>query len=284
MGSAASEPDAQASFVRYDVADGVCTLTLDNPTRHNAWNPDMEREYFGLLDRATTDADVRAIVLTGAGRSFCPGLDSQRLEEAAESVGLVLEGRRSQHYALTIPKPMIAAINGACAGIGLVQALVCDVRFMARGARISTAYAKLGIPAEYGLSWIMPRLIGVESSLDLLLSARPVEADEAARIGLVSRVCEPDAVLAEAQNYARMLATGSSPRSMAAIRRQVWGDLSRSYPEANEIWLDAMRAANRPDNPDFAEGVQALVEKRSPRFGPLPSDVELPPLPPFVEQ
>jgi enoyl-CoA hydratase/carnithine racemase len=279
-----SDPETPPALVRYDVADGVCTLTLDNPERHNAWSPEMEREYFALLDRAAADTEVRAIVLTGAGRSFCPGLDSRRLSQAAESAGLVLEGRRSQHYALTIPKPMIAAVNGACAGIGLVQALVCDVRFMARGARISTAYAKLGIPAEYGLSWILPRMIGVEWALDLLLSARAVEAEEAARIGLVSRVCEPDTVLAEAQHYARTLAANSSPRSMAAIRRQVWGDLNRDYTEANHEWLRAMRAFNRPDNPDFAEGVAAFVDKRPPRFEPLPDDLELPPLPPFAPQ
>src|SRR5580700_552737 len=189
------------SQVRYEVTGAVCTLTLDNPDRKNAWNPDMEREYFSLLDRAASDREVRAIVVTGTGSSFCPGLDSRRLADAADGAGLHLEGRRSQHYALTIPKPMVAAINGACAGIGLVQALVCDVRFMARGARLSTAYAKLGIPAEYGLSWLLPRMIGVERALDLLLSARRVDADEAERIGLVSRVCEPDVMLAEAWDY-----------------------------------------------------------------------------------
>lgn len=271
------------SQVHYEVADRVCTLTLTN-RRNNAWNPDMEREYFALLDRAAVDDDVRAIVLTGAGRSFCPGLDSQRLEQAAGPTGLVLEGRRSQHYALTIPKPLIAAINGACAGIGLVQAVVCDIRFMARGARISTAYAKLGVPAEYGLAWILPRLVGMEHALDLLLSARRVEAEEARSMGLVSRVCEPDTVLAEAQEYARILATSSSPRSMATIRRQVWGDLSRGYTEANEQWLRDMRALNSPENPDFAEGVAALVEKRAPNFEPLPPDFALAPLPPFAPQ
>jgi enoyl-CoA hydratase/carnithine racemase len=270
--------------VRYEVADAVCTLTLDNPERHNAWSPTMEQQYFSLLDRAAADKAVRAIVVTGSGSSFCPGLDSQRLEQAAGPVGLRLEGRRSQHYALTIPKPMIAAINGACAGIGLVQALVCDVRFMARGARLSTAYAKLGIPAEYGLSWLLPRLVGVEWTLDLLLSARRVEAEEAQHIGLVTRVCDAETLQDDAHAYARLLATGSSPHAMAAIRRQVWGDLSRGYTEANEMWLATMTRLNRPDNPDFAEGVAALVERRAPRFAPLPPDGELPPLPPFVEQ
>ncbi len=277
-----TDPDVQVRSATSD--DGVCTITLDNPTRRNAWNPLMETQYFQALDRAADDEAVRAIVLTGAGTSFCPGLDSQRLEQAAGPVGLRLEGRRSQHYPLTIPKPMVAAINGACAGIGLVQALVCDVRFMAKGAKLSTAYAKLGIPAEYGLSWLLPRLIGVEWSLDLLLSARRVGGEEAQRIGLVTRVCDDETTLSEAQAYASMLATGSSPRAMAAIRRQVWGDLSRDYTEANVLWFETMQRLNSPDNPDFAEGVGALVDKRAPRFAPLPTDGELPPLPPFAPQ
>jgi enoyl-CoA hydratase/carnithine racemase len=273
--------------VRYEVEDGVCTLTLDNQERRNGWNPDMEEQYFSFLDQAAVDEDVRAIVLTGAGKTFCPGLDTSRLEDTAGSSGFSLEGRRSQHYALTLAKPMIAAINGACAGIGLVQALVCDVRFMASNAKLSTAYAKLGIPAEYGLSWLLPRMIGVEWALDLLLSARPVDGAEAQRIGLVSRVCEPDSVLEDARAYARMLAHGSSPRSMAAMRRQVWGDLSRGYTEANEQWLRSMLALNSPDNPDFGEGVAAFAARRAPDFGPLPADeasTHLPPLPAFAKQ
>jgi len=281
----AKQTERIPEYVHYDIADAVCTLTLDNPGRHNAWNHDMEAQYWAALDRAAADREVRAIVLTGAGNSFCPGLDSKRLEGVVGGVGLVLAGRRSQHYALTIPKPMIAAINGPCAGIGIVQALVCDIRFMARSARISTAYAKLGIPAEYGLSWLLPKLIGVEHALDILYTAKRVDADEALRIGLVSRVCDDATVLAEAQAYARLLATGSSPISMAAMRRQVWGDLSRDYTEANEVWLETMVRMNIPaDNPDFPEGVAALVEKRPTRFVALEPDAVLPPLPPFVEQ
>lgn len=270
--------------VRYEVSERVCTLTLDNPERRNAWNPEMEEQYFAALDRAATDPDVRAIVVTGAGRWFCPGLDAQRLEQAAGPVGLQLEGRRSQHYALTVPKPMIAAINGACAGIGLVQALVCDVRFMGRRAKLSTAYAKLGVPAEYGLSWLLPRMIGIEWSLDLLMSARAIDGNEAARIGLVTRVCEDDSVLTEARAYAGMLASASSPIAMATIRRQVWGDLDLHYTGANEGWFAAMRRLNRPDNPDFAEGVGAFVAGRAPEFAPLRPDAELPPLPSFADQ
>lgn len=276
--------DEDRQLVAYEVDAGVCTLRLDHQERRNAWSPVMEQQYFAALDRAAADQAVRAIVVTGAGRWFCPGLDSARLEAAAGPVGLRLEGRRSQYHGLTIPKPMICAINGACAGIGLVQALVCDVRFAARGARMSTAYAKLGVPAEHGLSWVLPRLVGVEWALDLLLSARPVEAEEAKAIGLVSRVCDPDDVLPEAQRYALSLAEGCSPQSMAAIRRQVWGDLSRGFTDANEEWFAAMRRLNRPTNPDFAEGVAAFVERRAPHFAPLPADVELPPLPPFAAQ
>ena len=243
----------------------------------------MESQYFAALDRAALDDSVRAIVVTGKGRWFCPGLDSERLEAAAGPVGLRLEGRRPMQTALTVPKPMIAAINGACAGIGFVQAVVCDIRFIARGARMATAYSKLGVPAEHGLSWILPRLIGVEWALDLLLSSRAVEAEEAVRIGLATRLCEPETLLDEAVGYARGLAETCSPLSMGAIRRQVWGDLSRDFTSANEVWFATMRELNRPDNPDFAEGVAAFVERRPPHFQPLPADADLPALPPFAE-
>jgi enoyl-CoA hydratase/carnithine racemase len=270
-------------LVLYGVQDGVATLTLNNPDHHNGWSVDMEHRYFALLDRAASEAAVRAIVLTGAGRTFCPGLDTSVLAKAASGAGLQLAGRRSQHYALTIPKPMIAAINGACAGVGLVQALTCDVRFIAKGARLSTAYARRGLPAEYGMSWLLPRLIGTERALDLLLSARTIEAEEAVALGLATRLCERDDVVTAATAYACDLARLCSPRSMAAIRRQVWGDLSRTYTEANAVWLEVMRGFNT-NNPDFVEGVASFAQRRDPRFASLPPDLELPELPPFYPQ
>jgi enoyl-CoA hydratase/carnithine racemase len=258
---------AAEDHVLCSIEEGVCTLTLHNPERRNAWNMVMEEQYFSLLDRADADAEVRAVVVTGSGNSFCPGLDTARLSAVAGEGKLTIAARRPQTYPLCIRKPMIAAINGACAGIGLMQAAVCDVRFAARGVRFSTAYARRGLPAEYGSSWILPRLIGVERALDLLLSARTFTAEEAEQIGLVSRLCDPDRVLAEAQDYAADLARNCSPRSMAAIRRQVYGDLSRTFSESMVHTLATMREF--AGNEDFAEGVASFVEKRPPKFAPL---------------
>ena len=240
---------ADRDLVLAAVEAGVCTLTLDNPERRNAWSVAMEERYFALLDEADADPNVRAIVVTGAGSTFCPGLDTQRLSVTSRAGVIDLSGRRPQTYPLGIRKPMVAAINGACAGIGLMQALHCDVRFAARGAKFTTAYARRGLPAEYGSSWLLPRLIGVEHALDLLLSAR---------------VVEPERVLPEAQAYARDLSEHCSPRSMAAIRRQVYGDLSRTFGESMVHTLALMQEL--AGNPDFAEGVASFVEKRPAAF------------------
>jgi enoyl-CoA hydratase/carnithine racemase len=256
------------------LADSVLTVTLHNPERRNAWSVAMERRYFEVLDEADVDPSVRVIVITGHGTSFCPGADVQQLATVKDPADLAMERRRPQTYALRLRKPMIAAINGSCAGIGLVQALLCDVRFAARGARFSTSYARRGLPAEYGMSWLLPRLIGVENALDLLLSARTFEADEAHALGLVSRLCEPDEVLAQAQAYAAELARACSPRSLAMIRRQVHGDLSRRLDDSMLQTVALMRDAVASD--DFREGVASFSERRPPNFPPLDRDFRVP--------
>jgi enoyl-CoA hydratase/carnithine racemase len=261
---------AEAEPVLYAVADGVATLTLNNPLRKNAWNLAMEHRYFELLDDASASPDVRAIVITGAGSSFCPGMDMIALGGTAEAGELVREGRRPMHYAMSVPKPMIAAINGACAGIGLIQAVYCDVRFAARGARMSTSFTRRGLGAEYGMSWMIPRLVGVERALDLLLSGRVFDAEEAHAIGLVSRLCDPEHVVADAQAYARDLARWSSPRGMAAVRRQVYADLGEDFEQS---WTRALTIMHRmAGEPDFAEGVASFTEKRDPKFEALPDE------------
>jgi enoyl-CoA hydratase/carnithine racemase len=264
--------------VRYDVEGGVCTLTLDNPDRKNAWNPDMEREYFALLDRAADDAQVRAIVVTGAGSSFCPGLDSQRLQDASGGTGLRLEGRRSQHYALTIPKPMIAAINGACAGIGLVAAMNCDLRFASATAKLTTSFSQRGIMAEHGIAWSLPRVVGVSKALDLLFSARVVQGEEALAIGLVDRIFGRDVLMEETLTYARGLAANSSPRAMGVMKQQVYEAQESTHEDARLMafrwWYDVMRSHG-----DFKEGISSYVEKRPPHFAPWDPDIPAEPAP-----
>jgi enoyl-CoA hydratase/carnithine racemase len=256
-----------SELVQMQVEDGVALLTLNRPERLNAWTTEMEHLYFALLEQCAADDQVRAIVVTGAGRGFCAGADMQQLQalgdgtlaEPAETVG-----RRPQSFPLSIPKPIIAAVNGACAGIGLVQALMCDVRFAAEGAKLTTAFARRGLVAEHGISWILPRLVGPARALDLLLSGRVVFAEEAQALGLVNRVLAPDRLLDAALDYARELAAQCSPASMATMKRQVYADLASTLPdalaEADRLMLASFTA------PDFVEGVASFLERRDPRF------------------
>jgi enoyl-CoA hydratase/carnithine racemase len=187
--------------------------------------------------------------------------------EVDEEAAARAQNRRPQSFPLTIPKPIIAAINGPCAGIGLVQALMCDIRFAAEGAKITTAFARRGLVAEHGISWILPRLIGPARALDLLLSGRVVLAEEAYALGLVNRVAPSESLLEEALAYAGELAALSSPASMATMKRQVYADLEKgladALADADELMLRSFTA------PDFAEGVTSFVERREPRFAGL---------------
>lgn len=253
-------------------ADGVATFTLNRPERRNAWTVAMENRYFDVLAAADADPAVRAAVLTGAGASFCPGMDMGHLDKVAGHRGVDLSGRRPHYVPRLFRKPLIAAINGPCAGIGLIQALMCDVRFAARGARFSTAFARRGLGAEYATSWILPRYVGVGNALDLLLSSRVFESDEARELGLVNKVTEPDQVLSAAREYARDLAVNCSPSAMAVIRHQVLADLDAPFEEAYRRSYAAMEVLN--SGPDFREGVDSFLSKRPPAFRPLPDDLD----------
>lgn len=259
-------PGQEAAVTRYVVEESVATITLDRPERHNAWTSEMGEQYFDHLERAAADPGVRAIVVTGAGRSFCPGLDMGSLGAVA-SAGSAQGGSRPQTLPLGIPKPIIAAINGACAGIGLSLALMCDIRFAAAGAKLTTSFARRGLIAEHGTSWLLPRLVGTARALDLLLSARVVLAEEARELGLVNFVVPQDQVLPAALDYARDLARNVSPTSMSVIKRQVLSHVDRPLGEAlaesNALMAESLR------RPDVAEGVASFVERRPPRFAPL---------------
>lgn len=262
-----------------DMAEGgVAVLTLNRPDRLNAWTGPLELRYFDLLDQANRDPQVRAIVVTGAGRGFCAGADMDMLQGIGDAGGISRGGdrpegataapaRRGATFPLTIGKPLIGAINGACAGIGLVHALMFDVRFAASGAKFTTAFARRGLIAEHGASWLLPRLVGTSRALDLLLSARVVLAEEAAEMGLVNRVLPADTLLEETVAYARDLAANCSPASMATIKRQVYdhatAELDRALAESNTYMAQTLAG------PDFKEGVASFVERRPPDFAPL---------------
>ena len=261
MASSASD-----EVVLYEARDGVATLTLNRPDRLNAWTTELEARYFGLLERCDGDPEVRVIIVTGAGKGFCAGADMDMLRGIG-SGSSPAHSRKPQTYPLTIRKPLLAAINGACAGLGLVHALMCDLRFAAAGAKLTTAFVRRGLIAEHGISWVLPRVVGPSRALDLLLSGRVVLAEEALGMGLVDRVVAPQELRDTVTAYARDLAANCSPTSMAAIKHQVYRhyetDLAAALRESNELMLASLKRA------DFKEGVASFVERRPPQFAPL---------------
>jgi enoyl-CoA hydratase/carnithine racemase len=259
-----------SDVVLKEVRDGVAVLTLNRPERLNAWTQELERRYFAALGECGASSDVRVIIVTGAGRGFCAGADMNELQSLGEDgvdAAQAEHERTAQTYPLSVPKPIIAAINGPCAGIGLVQALMCDIRFVAEDAKITTAFARRGLVAEHGISWILPRLVGPAQALDLLLSGRVVLGREAAAMGLANRATPKETVLEETLAYAHELATQCSPASMATMKRQVYAALEQALPvalaEADEAMLKSFTA------PDFVEGVSSFVDRRAPAFAAL---------------
>lgn len=253
---------------------GVLTLTLHRPERHNAWTWELESTLHDLLLQAAASTEVRAIVLTGAGRSFCPGLDAVELEKVSQADGVLpQDGQRKIILPALIPKPVVCAINGACAGLGLITALACDVRFAAEGAKITTSFPRRGLPSEEAVSWLLPRIVGHASALDLLLSGRVVLGSEAATLGLVTRAVAADDLLGVALDYARDLAANCSPLAMATAKRQVYLDWDRGVEESRR---HARRLIGelKGRSGDFREGVASYVERRAPAFEALSVTVD----------
>jgi len=257
-----------------ELTDGVLLLTFNRPDRNNSWNIELEEAYFDALYEAGKNPAVKVIVTTGAGRSFCPGMDMQVLERSAAGTAMTNNGRRPMTYARRIPKPVIAAVNGACAGIGLIQACASDMRFAVNTAKFTSSFARRGLPAENSLSWILPRIVGTGVAMDLLLSARVVLAEEALRIGLVNRLYDADELLPQTMAYAKDMAANCSPRSMAAIKRQVQDDWETTSEVSRKEAIRLIRVL-REQSPDFKEGVASFTEKRPPNFEGISVAVEV---------
>ena len=270
--------------ILYAVDDGIATITLNRPDKLNAWTRVMEREVRAALTEASADDAVRVIILTGAGRGYCAGADMDSLSGISDAgraggvpdtdqieVGPVAGGldlpadfhRRNTYYP-TVPKPIIAAINGPCAGIGLVLALYADMRFASDAAVFTTAFARRGLVAEHGISWMLPRLVGPPAAMDLLLSARKVYAVEALQMGLVNQVFPAAEFMEQVTAYAKELASMVSPRSMRVMKQQVYTALLQDLTAAVETGDREMVASF--DSEDFKEGVAHFVEKRAPAF------------------
>jgi len=272
--------------ILYDVKDGIALITLNRPDKLNAWTAAMQASVKRAVIDAANDDNVRVIVITGAGRGFCAGADMGNLQQirpekwderelarADNSIDVPrssLGPDVSQHYTgrfgylMSIRKPVIAAINGPCAGIGLVFTLYCDLRFAASEAKFTTAFAQRGLIAEHGISWLLPRITGTAHALDILFSARKFSAEEAARIGLVNRVFPQENFAPAVLDYAKQLATTVSPRAMAVMKAQVWKSLFQNLTDAIAIGDAEMQKSFATQ--DFKEGVAHFVEKRPPRF------------------
>ena len=272
----------------YEVDDPVATITLNRPDQLNAWTGRMGHEVAAAVGEAERDPAVVGIVITGAGRGFCAGADLAMLadltaadgdaesrESAAAQIvdaGPAMPGdpdagadlRGTYTYLMSVAKPIIAAINGPVAGMGLPVALACDLRWMSTAAVVTTSFAQRGLIAEWGVAWQLSRLVGPAHALDLLFSARKVGAEEAERIGLVNHAAAPDELLPAVHTYLTALAESCSPRSIAVIKRQVYLDLHRGLAaaggEAERLMVESFGRS------DFEEGVRSFLQRRPPKF------------------
>jgi enoyl-CoA hydratase/carnithine racemase len=264
----------------YEVdAQGLATIWLNRPHRMNAWTGRLHTEYRHLLKRANDDSKVRAIIVTGVGKGFCVGGDSQALsghaDRGAYSPGISEDIAKPGYgtdpnfdasfaYHFGLDKPVIAAMNGPAAGVGLALACFADLRFAVPGVKFTTAHGKLNLPAEYGLSWMLPKIVGLGRANDLLLTSRVFTSDEALTLGFVNQIFEPEALMVQTREYVHQLIASVSPNSLRQTRWQIYKDLHRDVASAvieSERLIEDMAKEE-----DFKEGIAALVEKRPPRW------------------
>lgn len=269
--------------ILYAVEDGVAIITLNRPEKMNALTPAMLGDVFRRVRDASADNEVRVILLTGAGRGFCAGLDLSVIGTGASDTGLptadegpspfwgddigpALERFYShgwQDFILS-RKPTIAAINGPVFGWGFILSLHCDIRFAAQSATFNATFARLGIPAEKNAGWLLTRLVGPARAADLLYSARRFNGEEAAALGVVNAAIEDDKLMTHASEYAKTIAANSAPRSLAAMKAQIWTAIDDPYNAAFQASDHEQHLATQTG--DFREGFQSYIEKRAPQF------------------
>ncbi|MEJ8851216.1 enoyl-CoA hydratase-related protein [Variovorax rhizosphaerae] len=262
--------------------DGVATVRFNRPGRGNSWTSRMNAEYRHIMATLDDDPAVKVIVLTGAGKQFCVGADFKALDHYTEGEkdyvasvrgdGFARPGhgvRKEYDHELVwhwgLKKPVIAAINGACAGIAVAIVGFCDLRYAVAGAKLTTAAARLGLPAEYGMAWLLPRLMGMTHAADVLITGRIFLAEEAKQMGLLNDVFEPEEFEARIAAIARSIALTVSPQAALTTKRQLYAELMES--DVGECVEDSKRLIGelmRGD--DYKEGVAALQERRPPRF------------------
>ncbi|MDA8912485.1 enoyl-CoA hydratase-related protein [Pseudomonadales bacterium] len=270
--------------ILYTVHDRVATITLNRPDQLNALTDRTQAEIRHALDQSEKNGAVIGTVLTGAGRGFCAGVDMNALGAMSDA------GKRTERdidalkaspgnpdhddnylgsptYFLGLRKPLIAAVNGACAGLGFSFATFCDLRFMETQAKIVSSFGPRGLIAEHGTSWMLPRLVGPANALDIFWSSRKIEGEEAFRMGWANRLCGSGQAKLEAEAYLRAIADTSAPTSIMMMKRQVYKHLNRELGPAMQEstrWMDDSLARD-----DFKEGVASFVERRPPTFAAL---------------
>lgn len=269
--------------ILYEISGPVATICFNRPERLNAFTYIMMDELRHALAQAEKEKQVIGIVLTGAGRGFSAGMDMNALDEQTNAAEVANKKDKRVHlnaepgdpnmgedfriaftYLMSIRKPLIAAINGPCAGLGLSIAMLCDMRFAAENAIFTTAFSQRGLVAEHGQSWILPRVVGPSRALDLLWSSRRFDGIEAERLGLVDRVLPREEVVPNAQAYLEELAETTAPLSLMVMKQQIYRHLNMSLKDA--MYESHRLMAESLARPDFKEGVESFIQKRAPRF------------------